>query len=346
MIFGLVSKPPFGMPGRPASVGGLGGDGRRRGAETDDAGDVRIGEDRLGDDVESLAVYRAGADDLAGNAGRLERRLHALGAFDGIGELRELDRQQAMITFFEPVLVDHPLADHVTRDDEVLTDESLAGIALGVFRIVDVLDDYDEAGITGLLYSRVERVRHGDRRQDGVLFVGDRGLDKVRRAGGVAIGVDVGEVDLEQARGLLRTELHRLEERRAGAAMLDEGHLHGGQVLRGRRLHHGHRKQGGRCERQPPNSRLLHVHVLPPKESGVCFFSPRCRNGWRYEPSLAATGTSQFPYLMVSYQGGLAPWLSTPRSVRRAFSTGWSTRHRPEGRIEFDPALRRRTNWQ
>ena len=63
MIFGLVSKPPFGMAVAAGFLGGVATAtvGRRR-AEADDAGDGRVGEDRLRDDVERLAVDRAGAD--------------------------------------------------------------------------------------------------------------------------------------------------------------------------------------------------------------------------------------------------------------------------------------------
>ena len=72
-------------------------------------------------------------------------------------------------------------------------------------------------------------------------LVGDRGLDQVGGARGIAVGVDVGEVDLEQTRGFLGAELHRLEERGARAAMLDEDRLDRLQVL-------GERRTGEKCQ--------------------------------------------------------------------------------------------------
>ena len=154
-----------------------------------------------------------------------------------------------MVACLQAVLCDHALADDVARGDEVLADEGLAGVALARLGIVDVLGDDDEAGVARLLDRRVERVGHGDRRQHRVLLVGDRGLDQVGGAGGVAVGVDIGEVDLEQAGRFLGAELHRLEEGRARAAMLDEGDLDRLQLLR--RARDGEGEQGGGGERRP-----------------------------------------------------------------------------------------------
>ncbi len=123
------------------------------------------------------------------------------------------------------------VADDVAGDEEVLADEGFAGIALGVLGIVDVLGDDDEAGVARLLDGGIERVRNRDGREHGVLLVGNRGLDEVRGAGGVAVGVDIGKVDVEQAGRFLGAELHRLEEGGARAAVLDEGHLDRRQVL-------------------------------------------------------------------------------------------------------------------
>ena len=108
---------------------------------------------------------------------------------------------------------------------EVLADEGVPRIALRTIRIVDVLGDDDQAGVDGLLDSFVKRVRHGDRRNYGVLAFGNRCLDQVRVTGSIAIGVHIGQIDIEDTSRLFRTELHRQEERRAGAAMLDEGDL-------------------------------------------------------------------------------------------------------------------------
>ena len=94
-----------------------------------------IGEDRLRDRCSSASPSTVPVPITSlVIAGRLERRLDALGALDGVGELRELDRQQAMVAGLEPVLLDHPLADDVAGGDEVLADEGLAGVALGVLR--------------------------------------------------------------------------------------------------------------------------------------------------------------------------------------------------------------------
>src|SRR5581483_6473157 len=235
-------------------------DGRARSAApfAADRVDGRVLEERrfkraLGD----RGIGEAGRNDRQLAAGLLDRRLHAVAAVfeDGVADLvveaydvLGAERDQALAGA-------HPGADAVLGDVNQRSGLLEAGGAA-------VERHHRDAGLVRVLDHRLQRVAVGQRDEQAVRLLGDRGLDQLAFGDDVElVGTDELDLDVEVLAGLLDALLHHRGEAvgYVGVEDADDVEL---LVRRGRRKRQCRADESRRGEpRQPVNG--LHS-LLPP----------------------------------------------------------------------------------